>query len=261
MTPTNTAFEIEPLTKTTGDGKVYTRRTEVLEQLEALLAGDPAEIERRVRIQKESEEDSIKSENLVFLIRKYFGTAMQDVISDTIAFRIRSIVGRHYWDIRRSNHHDAEDFLQDVLWKFIEKVFDFDSDAGQYAQVSFGDFVSGIGANEFRKYCKANDKTKIIDSIDEDIEAADGSTYGEEPEADFIDPLDGLITIQMLDRLPSDIRHACILKLEGWPVFSNDKDEVTISTIMGVSDRTIRYWFKKAARELAEHYPSIKERL
>lgn len=254
MTPVHTVFEIAPLTKKGENGEVYFRRSEVLEQLEKLLAVDPAELERRVQILKESDQDSIKSENLVFLLRKYHGLWLEGYIYDTLAFRVRGIVGKFYRKVKAGNNEAADDYLQGVLFQLLDKILRFDSDAGQYAQVSFGEYVSGIGQNEFKKYLTQVRRSNETDSIDEDSEDDNEFIRIERqltaPESD---PLERMKRDRILSLLPEEIREVCILRMEGWQISSNDPNEPTISKKMEKTDRTIRNWLTKAAKILREN--------
>lgn len=258
MTPAHTLFEIEPLTKKGEDGNLYFRRKDVLEQLESLVNIDPAELERRVRILREADEGSIKSENLVHLMRTYHGLALESAIYETLAHRVKGIAYRRTKLFRADAVESGEDFVQSVLLGVLEKVLDFSSDSGQFAQVSFGDFVVGIVNNKFKAYRTVLNKSNVTDSIDEDSD--DDSEFIRTEillTARITDPLEKLNRDRMLSLLPEEIREACILRMEGWQISSNDPNEVTIAKAMGVSDRTIRNWFKKAAGILAENGYSL----
>jgi DNA-directed RNA polymerase specialized sigma24 family protein len=258
MTPPNAAFEIAPLTKKAENGNVYVRRREVLEQLEVLVRLTPAELETRVRVLKESEEGSVKSENLVFLLRKFHGTALSDVIWNTISSRIGSIVGRNFRNIRKENPHRAEEFLQEILTRVIFKILDFEKDDGQYAQVSFGEFVAGYDSNAFRKYIKEKKRSNSVVSIDGDQDADDDSNSGTIDLSDEeFDPVDKMYRDSLLALLPDEIKEACVLRMHGWQISSKDPNEPTIAKKMGKSEKTIRNWFKKAAEIIRRHDPTI----
>ena len=75
---------------------------------------------------------------------------------------------------------------------------------------------------------------------------------------DPIDPSEQVYVEQTLGRLDEPIRTAVYLRIiEEWPIHSQDPSNPTISSVLGVTDRTVRNYLKRGLAELHEWY--VKE--
>jgi DNA-directed RNA polymerase specialized sigma24 family protein len=81
----------------------------------------------------------------------------------------------------------------------------------------------------------------------------EGDTWNEEDmladphEADL-----GLFLPEALAQLDGDVRRAVYLKLQGFKEGSKDSDEVTISRLLGVSDRTVRTYLRRGEQTIRD---------
>lgn len=238
-------FQIKNLSGTTTAGETFQRRVEVLCQLEEIAEFDFNDLKRRILISDENAEDSLKSETLVFLFRELFQKDGFDEIYETLSDRILQIIGKYRVKVK-----DFREFSQNVQLEFLKKVLDFESDKGDYAQVSFGEFIVGIALNEFRKYRTKDDRKNITDSIDEDAGEEDKS-----PKFEFksrnISPEDQTFVNQALRKLPANLRDAFILyHFYNYKIKSKRKDEPTLTEYFQKSDKTIRNWLNEAEKIL-----------
>lgn len=246
MTAQKLQFQIRNLTGTTTAGKTFQRRAEVLCQLEELSEINFTVLQKRILISDEKAENSLKSETMVFLFRELFQKQGFDEIYETLSGRILQIIGRY-----RSKVKDFKEFSQNVQLEFLKKVLDFESDKGDYAQVSFGEFIVGLALNEFRNYITKDNREYVTDSIDED--------FGEEdktPKFNFesrnISPEDQTFVNQALKKLPANLREAFILyHFYNYKIRSKKEIEPTLTEHFQKSDKTIRNWLNEAEEILA----------
>ncbi|MGI8543462.1 MAG: hypothetical protein ACR2MD_08270 [Aridibacter sp.] len=241
MTAQKLQFRIKNLTKKTSGGELLYQRDEVVRQIEGLAAIDFAELKRRILITDEKSANSLKSETLVFLLREWFQKEYFNEIYQTLSLRILGIIGKY-----RAKVEDFTEVSQNVQLEFLQKVLDFKTDAGDYAQVSFGEFIVGLALNEFRKYGTVNQRENLTDSIDADAE--DEETP---PKFNFatrkISPEDEVFLNEALRKLPTNIREAFILyHYYNYKIKSKKTDEPTLTEYFQKSDKTIRNWLKNA---------------
>lgn len=249
MTPVHVAFEITPLTHTTRDGNVYERRKEVILQLEELSISTEEVLARRIRVEREDEQDSIKSEALVFLYRTYLGTDLSNTIYDVLALRIRMMVLQFRGRFAQPEV-DFEDFLQSMHFAVLEKITD-PSDAGDYAQVSFGDFVVSLAGNFLKKAETQNKRKKITDSIEETIDGSEDAPSRITIVAKGVSPDKRLLLEEAINSMSEINQKAWLLyHVEGYQIESKNPAETTIATLLGVTGRTVRNRLNEAQKQL-----------
>ncbi len=241
MTAQKLQFQIRSLTGTTTTGVTFQRRSAVLCQLEEIATIDFSELKKRILVSDESAKDSLKSETLVFLLRELFQQDGFNEIYETLSERILKIIGKY-----RAKVKDFTEFSQIVQLEFLKRVLDFKSDSGDYAQVSFGEFIVGIVSNEFRKYITKDNQENATDSIDEDLGEEDKFSNFEIKSRN-ISPEDQTFANQALKNLPTNLREAFILyHFYNYKIKSKKSDEPTLTEYFQKSDKTIRLWLEKA---------------
>lgn len=249
MTPVHFAFEITPLTHKRRDQRVYFRREEVTLQLEELSKTPEEVLARRIRIEQEDENESIKSESLVFLYRHYMYTELAGDIFTTLSLRIRRLVFQ--FRVRFAQPEvDFDDFLQSMNEEVLGKISD-PSDAGDYAQVSFGPFVLGIAGNVLRKLERENKIKRVTDSLEESFDGTDEAPPKINPVASDLSADKRLLIAEAINSMEEPHRTAWLLHhKEGYQIESNDPGETTVATLIGVTGRTVRNRLKEAERQL-----------
>lgn len=63
---------------------------------------------------------------------------------------------------------------------------------------------------------------------------------------------DRLLVLQVLDRLPDPVQTVVRLRLQGLQEASKDPNLVTISSLLGITDRTVRSYLRKGEQQLRE---------
>lgn len=249
MTPVHFGFEITPLTHTTRDGKVYIRREEVTRQLEELSISAEEVLARRIRVEQEEDRDSVKSEALVFLYRHFMGTDVARVIYDVLALRIRRMVLQFRGRFVQPDV-DFEDFLQSMHIAVIEKIVD-PSDAGDYAQVSFGDFVVSHAGNFLKKLERQNKLVKKTDSIEDTVDGTEDAPPRINLSSNALSPEMRLLIEEAINSISETNRKAWVLyHVHGYQIESKDPAETTVATLLGVTGRTVRNRLKESQKQL-----------
>ena len=240
---------IRPLTKKTAKGELYRRRPEVEEQLETAVRMPFDVVADRLTLPGKDTPGYLYDETLVYLLREAHrrdDPAMEDLIYDNLAGRVEMLLRKINYQV---GPDDRDDFAQEIHIKVIRKIFDLDSDAADYAQVMFGDFVTTLAYSDLKKYRNARKKETGIVEIDAHKE----DNYDYDPPAETLSQ-ETLATLHdALDQLNERTRTALILHhIDGLQIESNDPDEPTVSRYFGVTGRTIRNWFGGAVRTLTE---------
>lgn len=247
MTAQKLQFDIKDLTGKSKDGVTYHRRPVVVRELEEIQEISPAELNTRISVADEKDENSLKSETLVFLLRELFQKDGFNEIYETLSKRILRILYR-----KSPEGESAEDFYQRVQLIFLQKVLDFKTNGGDYAQVSFGQFVIGLAQNEKSRFYTVNKRNQKTDSADEDYEDEEMTTKFHF-ESRTISPEENLFVEEALRHLPQNLREAFVLHhYYNYQVKSKKKDKPTLTGYFQKSDKTIRNWLKEAEEILED---------
>lgn len=240
---------VRPLTKTTAAGEPYRRRPEVEEQLEVAVQMPFDVVADRLALPNRDTPGYLYDETLVYLLREAHrrgDPAMEDLIYDNLAGRVEILLRKIAYQV---GPDDRDDFAQEIHIKVLKKVFDLDSDSADYAQVMFGDFVTTLAYSDLRKYRRAEERD--LGNIEIDAPNEDGYDY--DPPANELSQETLAELRESLDRLDERTRTALILHhIDGLQIESNRANEPTVSRYFGVTGRTIRNWFERAVRTLAE---------
>lgn len=257
-----------PLRRAAKNGDVYVRRPLVTSQIESLREIEERELMHRISVRQEEEDNSFKSETLVFLfraLRKTFGepflTHVEDEIGRTLFERIARIVGPFRRDFDGDPNKDEryEDFRLAVVAKFFEKTCNPATDDADYAEVSFGQFVVGLARNEIKKYFNEKKKAAQHDDLTrfDTMDAPAKGFYSRDislhsliiPEQPIEDR--AALLKSALEVLSEPARTAWVLRYaEDWQIEGSEDGEPTLAGYFGVSGRTIRNWLSAAEKKL-----------
>ncbi len=260
---------IPGLTRLGANGQAYQRRPIVEDQIRSLNEMNIGELRRRISVRQEEDTDSLKSETLIFIYRTLIkkGEALLlaeigDDLATTISERIARILGpdrRKYFSEDPNKDERFKDYLGDVVMNLLEKISLPETDAGDYAEVSFGQFIKGLASNARKKYFNENKKFALGDSLD-DLNSPvrrNSSLYSMDQ------PLGELLYETVHDRadfikealtiIPEPRRTAWVLRVsEGWQIESPDPSVTTIAKYFNVTGRTVRNWLAESAEEMAQ---------
>lgn len=247
MTAQKLQFDIQNLTGKSKNGEVYYRRPEVLRELQEIQGSSLTELKQRISVADEKDDNALKSETLIYLLRELFQKNGFNEIYETLSKRILRIVYKE-----NPEGEDFEDFAQRIQLKFLEFVLDFETDSGDFAQVSFGQFVIGLALNEKSRFYTVNKRQQVTDSVEDESEDDERS-----PKFHFesrtLSPEQEVFVDQSLRQLPQNLREAFILHhYYNYQVKSKKKDKPTLTEYFQKSDKTIRNWLKEAEEILED---------
>lgn len=265
-----TGPELIPLTRKQRNGEVLVRNPAVEAEIRSMLQQSPAEIRRRASIQAEDDGDFITAECLVYLIREMYRRdeeAMVSALWAAITARVSPNVESKLRTLSASYHEEG---VSAVIRNMGLVIFDFDTDRGDFYQVSFWTTIQRRTIDEFRRQVRLNKKDRKFTSLeaqsakgaystesDDDGDAAETEDWASES----MTPLEELehqelvvedtIRIEVaLSSLREIVRQAFLLRNEGWQIESKDPNEETISTMLKRTPRQIRNYLKEADQRL-----------
>ena len=108
-----------------------------------------------------------------------------------------------------------------------------------------------------RACSNAADKIRTAHRLEQPFDRREGEegelrdSEAEEPDPEEMDTT--LYVREALAQLDIDRRRVIQLRMERFKVRSNDPQEPTISSLLGVSDRTVRTWLREAKATLREY--------
>lgn len=255
---TNSA-EIKKLTKRKQEtGELYRRRADTELQIGQVIRLETSQIFEKLKINQRQDENYVLDETIVYLLR-------DASIDNNFRENLYLELNKRLWKLLKkfaknfNNQADFEDFGQKIEMAILRKIFDYETNAADYAEVNFGDYVvktaKVVWRGELVKinrdkdlfYSKREDEDEnYADSIENKIESNDVLT-------DYT-----LILKEGLNKLPPHILTVAELLLDGWQIESKDENELTISKKLDVSSRTIRNWLTEARRILADYNAEVR---
>ncbi len=255
-------FKIRPLTRVGPRGGVLERRKAVSAQIRSLSGLSWNEITSRLAIPNRSDQNYLKNETLVHLIREAL-LQNQDPDPDRSAEGLENALLEMYEELqsrmqkylRKSRFkppemQDIGDWENKVQTVIIEKLMDLDTDRIDFAEVGFFSFIALEARTQRRHFIGETEKRDEFIELDRPNE--EGHDF--ELVSRGLTTEESLMLREGMHALPENLRRAVILyHFDGWQIESQDPDEPTISRLFGVSSRTIRNWLKEAKRILAEH--------
>lgn len=244
--------DVKPLTKRTREtGELYVRRSDVELQIGKVLSlGDEQFFELLENRQRDSV-GYLLDETIVYLIRErkddgFFVETLYAELNGRIWKLLLKFRGKF------NNAADFEDFGQKVEMEIIKKIFDFNHDSGDYAQVNFGHYVVMAAKVAWRgRLANVIRENEMFETEREEDEST-----GERSENRFVSneitTEEKMILQARLAQLPENVRAVAVLHyLDGWQIESKDERQPTISRLFNVSSRTIRNWLVQAREILA----------
>ena len=257
--PGTNSTNVKPLTKRKKETReLYMRRPEAELQIGKVLSLEPAQIFELLKNRQRDAADYLLDETIVYLLREpERGEAFRETLYAELNRRIWKLLKKFYKNF--NNPADFQDFGQKIEMAILQKIFDVSSDAADYAQVNFGDFVVKTAKVAWRGALVKIEREKEIfyterESDDEDnISQLENRAAGGAP-TDYT-----LMLKEGLAKLPAHIMIVAELLLDGWQIESKNDNEPTISKKLGVSSRTVRNWLKEARVILNDYNAEVRK--
>jgi len=257
--PNANPAKVKHLTKRKKEtGALYTRRAAVELQIGEVLNMDGTQIPELLKNRQRDSENYIFDETIVYLLRQsQTERNLREILYTELNRRIWKLLKK--FSSRFSDYAAFEDFRQKIEMAILKKIFDFASNAADYAEVNFGDFVVKTGKVVWRGELIKIEREK--DLFFQKRETENNEALQIENTLRSADaPTDYTLTLREgLNKLPPDIRLVAELLLDGWQIESKNPEELTISKKLGVSSRTIRNWLLQAREILKDYRAEVKK--
>jgi hypothetical protein len=200
-----------------------------------------------------SRPDKVKEEALVMLARHFRATGADRLawkVMLTITERVQPALIRAM-KLWRLSPIVGEEFVESTISLLYEAILG-DTDAEYFWEIKFWVCFERRLLSSLRKYRIQNDRyvePELENSFVESVADSSNSVS-----IDLDDPSLRAIIADGLAQLPENLRTAFMLKhWAGFPEHSEDKtNHATISHVMGVSGRSVRYYLSKAEKLLNE---------
>lgn len=249
-----------PLRKHKLDGTPYFRRDEVEAEIQALAGLSQGELERRAGLLQPKNPDFVSPEALLYLARNAGRGAHREKLIEKLllrlALRLRSVAntGGDTVSLTRMNiRDDVRDHFVDIL---LGDVQEYD-DRLDYYEVNFNHAVAVDRRDANARNWKQENRTAELETEDGEVSTeVDFAASKYDPfDADELDKkdyrqlLDGAI-----DSLPDLHRRIIVMLRQEIPIESKDPSVLSISKVLGRSEKSIRMHRDKA-------YASLRLRL
>lgn len=248
--------EVEPLTRTTTVGEVLKRRPEVEKQIKEVLLFGLDDLRCSLKETDYSKPEYLKSECLAHLLRHHQKLGDENMVSEVAralnARLIRTIEG-HISFVSPNRKDECRD---EIVTSIILPIIDLESDGGDYAQVSFGQWAKLRILDAVDRYFSIQDRedktetlTRPEDDSDEEVETAeDEFRVGDLRPEEY-----NVFITRALNELSENERKVFLMvHTWGWDIESQDPTVPTISRHFGKTPRTINNWLRSAERKLAK---------
>ena len=252
--------EIKKLTKRKkATGELYARRADAELQISDVLCLENPQILELLKIRQREAENYLLDETIVYLLREpETDTAFRETLYSELNQRLWRLLKKFAKNFK--NQADFEDFGQKIELAILRKIFDFETNSADYAQVNFGDYVvktaKVVWRGELVKINKEKDLfyTQREDEDDDFSNSIENNLKSNDKLTDYT-----LMLREGLAKLPPHIMTVAELLLDGWQIESKDERELTISKKLDVSSRTIRNWLKEARAILADYKAEVRK--
>jgi DNA-directed RNA polymerase specialized sigma24 family protein len=134
--------------------------------------------------------------------------------------------------------------IEGALWAAVVK-------GDKFWERKYGLALRRLALNEARSICRSRKHENIHDSFDSDNHRFVRSSTFAAYESEDPDPAAAKLA-KKVKRLPDDLRRVVDLWLDGYPIEAKDPNKESISSIVGVTPRTIRNRMSRAVNALAE---------
>lgn len=256
---TNSA-EIKKLTKRKQEtGELYIRRIDAELQIGRVLSLEKREILELLKNKQRHSENYLLDETIVYLLRN---SKNDNNFCESLYLELNKRLWKLLKKFRNNfnNQADFEDFGQKIELTILQKIFDFETNSADYAEINFGDYVIKTAKVVWRgELVKINKEKDLFYIQNEDNEedyahSIENTLKSNDAPNDY-----SMILKEGLSKLPPHTMTVAELLLDGWQIESKVESEFTISKKLKVSSRTIRNWLKEARTILADYNKEVKK--
>lgn len=247
---------VRPLRKTKLDGTPYCRRDDVEAEIHEIAAVSVTELEHRAALWPSTASGFVSPEALVYFVRNLPDGAHRDKLVEQLLGRVvRRIpratnTGGHTESLTRMN------IREDVVDRFLDLLLsdgdDYD-DRLDYYEVNFNSAIAKARQDASNRHWKHENRNDELGSDDVGVSERVEAVVGDyDPfDADELDKKNyRLFLDDAIDSLPEFQRRIVEMWRQEIPIESKDPSVVTISKVLGKTEKTIRTHRDKAFASL-----------
>ena len=245
--------DVRPLAKHYPDGRPYTRREDVENDLKRIVVLPREDILAALKIRDRSSPQYLKSECIVYLIRetrsdndeRYFNELYKELMR-RIGGALPRVAGERA-DGPENVHASAA--REKITGRFEQKLSEDRASAGtwlDYYEVMFADAIAGLRTTYMGR---ARRDAARMEPIETDADTGEPSLAVERALGSFDikeellseDPIYRSRIAAAIRSLPEKNRRVIELTIRGIPIYSSDDSVMTIQKLIGVkSEKTVR---------------------
>lgn len=255
---------LRELTKRRSDGRLYTRRPSIEALLAKLVTTDHAALTKRIGIHDRQDPEYVPSECLIYLLRDAAGGQSQRWFNALCSALMGRCALNLRWSINAGLLRDAEGLREEIISEFVLRISEalrVDPERLDPFEVAFDLAFATFRTDRVRSETSRQRRQSTFNpqpaDADDDpdrwilaLAADDGSEviglYGAEYEV-FRKSL-----LHAITQLPHPEQQAISLRLQGWPIYSEEPDMNSIAKHCGVDERTIRNRIRNGVKRLLE---------
>jgi DNA-directed RNA polymerase specialized sigma24 family protein len=206
----------------------------------------------RAQAPEEDPETPLAAETLVYCLRQFLGRgdrASARRVAELLLPRCARTVNKQARNWFSQLAQDQEDMRQEVHCQLWQELCDARE---RYWEARFYHALKCLGFDVARRLARTGEREQPWPSyVDEEGDLVDVDF--EDP--DLVDPDERVFLAQALGRLGEPLRTAIYLRyVEEWPIHSQNPAALTISSVLGVTDRTVRNYIKSGRKGLREWF-------
>ncbi len=243
---------ILPLSARSVKGSIYVRRQEIETEIAHVMSTDSSQWDLA----------GLRSETIVYLIRRGCPNGDETVLArllDTLARRVTRLASRWAGGFDQTT-------TEEIVWMVGLEIMELVLSPETTPQCEFLECMFDLGVKRRvikqsakRIHLRRNRQFGVHAADNDDSATCGAQTIADDSpsQTDLVDQaeLRSLAPAQIKKALAAignpNHRLAVVLHfLHGWPITDKDAGRETVSRLFGVSDRTIRNWFRTALEEM-----------
>jgi DNA-directed RNA polymerase specialized sigma24 family protein len=247
---------VRPLRKTKLDGTPYSRRETVETELHELTTIGASELERRAAFGPSTSPSFVSPEALVYFVRNLPAGTHRDKLTEELLSRVLRRVRRatnasgQTVSLTRMNiRDDVHDHFVDLLLADREEY----DDRLDYYEINFNAAIAKDRSDASVRHWKHENRNEELGSEEDGVSAHFEAVIGDyNPfDADELDKKDyRMLLDDAIDSLPEFQRRIVEMWRQEIPIESKDPSVVSISKVLGKTEKTIRTHRDKAFASL-----------
>lgn len=239
-------------TETDESGVRYQHPTNIQREIAGLPPLGSEEFWTKAQAAKDDADGQFAAETLVYCLRQFSANgdaAAARRVAGLLLPRCGPTILKHARKWFGKSDEDQEDMRQEVhyqLWKELRDPTE------RFWEVRFYLALKRLCYDVAKRLSRQSEREQAWPQY---VDEQGNLTEREFEDTHVIRPDERVFVEQALGRLEEPLRTAMYLRVvEEWPIHSQDRSALTISGVLGVTDRTVRYYISRARKQLEEWY-------